>query len=307
MFRDEINRRRWTRVLMIALIAAFLCMTLSGCITTSDGTRVNIFILLVVRPFAWLLRKLYDLLGSYGWAIIVFQLITKVLLLPLSIKGKKGMMETQRLQPKLKELENRYKNDKQKYQEEMTKLYKAEGVSPMGGCLPTLLTLPIMLGLYWPISQPLTYLMNLTAGEIEQIRQVLQLTETARGSELTLAQMMYENFDLVRGISDKIIRMDFTFLGINLGAVPNWKVIDLLFLVPIVSALTSFGLSKLTSWLQFKSTGSMPEGQNSTMTYLMPLISGWIGFTLPAGLGIYWIASNITAAAQEFFLYFYFE
>jgi len=119
--------------------------------------------------------------------------------------------------------------------------------------------------------------------------------------------MMYENFDLVRGISDKIIRMDFTFLGINLGAVPNWKVIDLLFLVPIVSALTSFGLSKLTSWLQFKSTGSMPEGQNSTMTYLMPLISGWIGFTLPAGLGIYWIASNITAAAQEFFLYFYFE
>lgn len=296
-----------SRLLVIAVLAVFIALTLTGCITTSDGTKVNIFILLIVRPFAWALRKIYDLIGSYGWSIIIFQLLAKILVLPLSIKGKKGMMESQRIQPKLKELENRYKNDKAKYQEEMSKLYQSEGISPMAGCLPTLLTFPIMIGLYWPISQPLTYLMNLTAAQIETIKTTLQYAANVHVSEMTLAQQVFENFDLVKGISSNIIRMDFTFLGMNLGQIPDWKVVNLLFLIPIISGVTSFALTKLTNWLQFKGTGTMPQGQNSTMMYMMPLVSVWFGFTLPAGLGLYWIASNITAAAQEYFMYMYFE
>ncbi|MEA4822947.1 MAG: YidC/Oxa1 family membrane protein insertase [Clostridiaceae bacterium] len=296
-----------SRLLVIAVLTVFLALTLTGCITTSDGTQVNIFTLLIVRPFAWILRKIYDLIGSYGWSIIIFQLLAKALVLPLSIKGKKGMMETQRIQPKLKELENRYKNDKAKYQEEMSKLYQSEGISPMSGCLPTLLTFPIMIGLYWPISQPLTYLMNLTAAQIETIKTTLQYAANTHVSEMTLAQQVFENFDLVKAISPNIIRMDFTFLGMNLGLIPDWKVINLLFLIPIISGLTSFALTKLTNMLQFKSTGTMPQGQNSTMMYMMPLVSVWFGFTLPAGLGLYWIASNVTAAAQEYFMYMYFE
>ena len=165
-----------------------------------------------------------------------------------------------------------------------------------------------MIGLYWPISQPLTYLMNLTADEITKIRDILGLADTIRGSELTVAQAMYENFDLIKNISPNIIRMDFTFLGCNLGAVPNWREpMTLLFLIPIISGLTSYLLTLLTNHLQFKSTGTMPQGQNSTMMYMMPLVSVWFGFTLPAGLGVYWIASNITQALQELFLHYYFE
>ncbi len=305
---SRITRSRTTRILLIAAMAAFLCLNLTGCVTMSDGTRVNIFVLLIVRPCAWILRRIYDLIGSYGWSIILFQLLAKIVLLPMSIKSKKGMMETQRLQPKLQELEKRYKNDKEKYQQEMAKLYQAEGVSPMAGCLPMLLTFPIMIGLYWPISQPLTYLMNLTADQISQIRDILQLTTTTHQSEISVAQAMFENFDLIKGVSSNIIRMDFTFLGMNLGEVPSWRnPTSLLFLIPVLSGLTSFGLTKLTNWLQYKSTGNMPEGQDGTMMLMMPLMSVWFGFTLPAGLGVYWIASNITAALQEVFLYVYFE
>ena len=308
MFQTERTRTRASRLLVIAALAASLCLFLSGCVTMADGTRVNIFILLIVRPFGWILRKIYDVIGSYGWSIIIFQLLAKLLLLPLSIKGKKGMMDMQRIQPKLQELEKRYKNDQQKYQQEMAKLYKAEGVSPMSGCLPTLLTFPFMIGLYWPISQPLTYLMNLTADEIAKIRDILGLADGLRGSELTVAQAMYENFELIKDVSPNIIRMDFTFLGCNLGAVPDWKQpLTLLFLIPIISGVTSYLLTQLTNHLQYKSTGSMPQGQNSTMMYMMPLVSVWFGFTLPAGLGVYWIASNITQALQEVFLHFYFE
>jgi len=308
MFRKDHSRKRSTQILVIAAIACMMALTLTGCITTSDGTRVNIFILLIVKPFAWILRKIYELIGSYGWSIIIFQLLAKIVLLPLSIKGKKGMVDTQRIQPKVQELEKRYKNDKNKYSEELSKLYKEEGVSPMSGCLPTLITLPIMLGLYWPISQPLTYLMNLTADQISKIKEVLQLTATGNMSEMTVAQAIFENFDKVSHLSENLMKIDFTFLGMNLGAVPSWKPpFTFLILIPILSGLTSFGMSKLTTYLQFKSTGTMPQGQNSTMMYMMPLISVWFAFTLPAGLGLYWIASNITAAAQEYFLYLYFE
>jgi len=308
MFREDRSRKRLTQILVIVALVCLMACTLTGCITTSDGTRVNIFTLLIVKPFAWILRKIYEFTGSYGWSIIIFQLLAKIVILPLSIKGKKGMMDTQRIQPKVQELEKRYKNDKNKYSEELSKLYKEEGVSPMSGCLPTLITLPIMLGLYWPISQPLTYLMNLTKDQIAQIKEVLQLTTTGNMSEMTVAQAIFENFDKVSHISDNLMKIDFTFLGMNLGAVPSWKPpFTILILIPILSGLTAFGLSKLTTYLQFKSTGTMPQGQNGTMMYMMPLISVWFAFTLPAGLGLYWIASNITSAAQEYFLYLYFE
>ena len=308
MFHAEHIRTRTSRLLVIAVLAAFLCITLTGCVTMADGTRVNIFILLIVRPFGWILRKIYDVIGSYGWSIIIFQIFAKILMLPLSIKSKKGMMDMQRIQPKIQELEQRYKNDQQKYQQEMAKLYQSEGVSPMSGCLPSLATFPFLIGLYWPISQPLTYLMNLTADEITKIREILGMAEGIRGSELTVAQAMYENFELIRDVSPNIVRMDFNFLGINLGAVPNWREpLTLLFLVPILSGVTSYLLTLLTNHLQYKSTGTMPSGQNSTMMYMMPLISVWWGFSLPAGLGIYWIASNITQGLQEVFLHYLFE
>jgi len=296
-----------SRVAILVAMTVLMAMTLSGCVTTADGTTSNIFILLIVRPFGYILRWIYDIVGSYGWAIIIFQILTKILMLPLQVKSKKGMRAQAKLQPKIQELEKRYKNDKNKYQEELSKLYSKEGVNPMAGCLPMLITLPILMGLYWPISQPLTYLMHLTAAQIEQIKEALGVAVNGHVSEITLAQQIYENFDAVKHISDNIIRMDFNFLGVNLGATPEWKSLSIIFLFPIISAVTSFLLTKLTGWLQFKSTGVMPDSQNGMMNFMMPLMSLWIGFSMPAGLTLYWIAGNLTSMVQEYGMHLYME
>ncbi len=300
-------RSRAGRILTVCALASLICLTLTGCITTADGTTTNVFVLLIVRPFAYILRTIYHLIGSYGWSIILFQLLAKLLLLPLSIKSKKGTNDMQRLQPKMQELEKRYKNDKAKYQEELQKLYKAEGASPLGGCLPSLATLPVMFGLYWPISQPLTYLMSLTAAQIVQIKEILGFATTGAVSEIAVAQAMFVNFAKISHISANIIPIDFTFLGMNLGAIPNWRVFNLLFLIPIISGATSLAMTKIMATLQYRSTGTMPASQNATMTYMMPLVSVWFGFTLPAGLGVYWIAGNVLSIAQEYYLFYLFE
>ena len=303
------------RVVVVLALALLICMLLTSCFADRNGETTNIFIVVLVRPFAYILRWIYDWCNSFGWALILFTLLTRLVLLPLNIKSKKGMAAMQALQPKLKELEKKYQNDKQKYQEEVAKLYKKEGVSPMGGCLPTLLTLPIMFALYWPISQPLKYLMNLSAAQIAAVRDQLILIGakvngvlvSATSSEMTLVQAIHDNFEAVSSISENIFPMNLMFLGINLGAVPSYAKFYVLLVLPFISAGTSFLLSKITTWLQERSTGVQNSQQNGMMTWMMPLISLWIGFSLPAGLTVYWIASNLVAMAQEVFTTYYIQ
>ena len=308
-------RSRGRRVVLLLLLALCMCLVLTSCYTDANGERTNVFIAVLVRPFAFILRWIYDWCQSFGWSIILFTLLTRLVLLPLNIKSKKGMAAMQALQPKQKELEKRYKNDQQKYQEEVAKLYKKEGVSPMSGCLPTLLTLPIMFALYWPISQPLKYLMRLTAAQVTAVREQLILVGaqvngvlvSSTSSEMTLVQAIHDNFEAVRGISDNIFQMNLDFLGMNLGAVPSFTTFNLLFFLPIVSAATSFLLSRVTTWLQERTTGTVSEAaqQSKMMMWMMPLISLWIGFSLPAGLTLYWIVGNILGILQEFFITYY--
>lgn len=299
------SRSARRRVLIVCALAVCLCLFMTSCVTTSSGTKINLFTLIFCWPFAYALRWLYDMIGSYGWSIILLQVIVKIVLLPLNIKSKKATMGMQKIQPQVKALEAKYKDDKNKYTEEVSKLYQKEGVSPTAGCLPTLITFPILIGLYWPISQPLTYLMRLSADEIAKVKDILGLVQAK--SEITVAQGVFENFDKVSSISEKLIRMDFNFLGMNLGATPSYRVFNLLFLLPIISALTALGMSLLSQWTQKKQTGVAMEGNNKTMLYMMPIMSLWIGFTLPAGLCVYWIAGSVTGILQELFMYWYFQ
>ena len=121
-------------------------------------------------PFAWLLRQLYTLTGSYGMALILFTLVVKLVLLPFQLKSKKSMIRMNRFQPVMKELQARYANNPTKYNEEIQKLYREEGISPMGGCLWSFLPLPIMIALYSIIRMPLSRFMMLSEEVITEIR-----------------------------------------------------------------------------------------------------------------------------------------
>ncbi len=251
----------------------------------------------------------YNLVGSYGVAIIIFTIIAKLIMLPFQMKSKKSMLEMNRLQPKLKELEKKYKNDKERYSQEVSKLYKNEGVSMFGGCLPLLITLPIMIGLYSVVRQPLTHIFQISSEQIAQMAEALRaagvtagITGAAEKSaymlEIGVASHLKEYGEIITNIAPKLAEVDFSFLGIDLAAIPNFKYITPMWVIPILSGLTAW----LSNWLLRRSQPvreDAPAQNMGMMNVLMPFMSVYIAFVVPAGLGLYWIISNILTTVQE--------
>ncbi len=254
--------------------------------------------------FGYVLRFIYDLIQNYGLAIVVFTIFTKVLMYPLQLQSKKSSRQMQKLQPKQAELQKKYANNKQKYQEELSKLYQEEKVNPAGSCLPLLITLPIMLGLYSVIRQPLTYLMNVDSATIETLLGMYNvgienpLLITDPNVEITLAQYVTENFANVSSLSANLLAIDFNFLGFNLSAQPTFTAISILWLIPIISGATSF----FSMWFMQKAQGMSMEGQPAAMRSMMlvsPLMSAYFGFIFPVGVSLYWITGNVCTILQD--------
>lgn len=277
----------------------------------------NVFNLLITRPFAFILLNIYYFTKSYGLSIIIFSIIAKVILFPLALKTKKSTLATARLQPKMAELQKKYKTNKQKYNEEVQKLYSEEKVNPLSGCLPTLITLPIMFGLYYVITKPLTYLMNQSAASIKSIATTLSglITDPAvklslanMGSgkkpiiEINIAQNLNAHIDQLKNSFTGLFKMDFSFLGMDLSKTPKTSIVDGLLLLVVISGLTAF----LSSWLMQKwnpmNANMDPNTKNTTkmMMYTMPMVSVFIGFSIPAGVTVYWIMNNLLTIGQEY-------
>ncbi len=276
---------------------------------------------LIAKPFGLLLLWLYNLVGNYGIAIFLFALVVKLIMLPFQMKTKKSMMRMAALNPQLQELQKRHEGNPKKLQEETAKLYKEEKVNPMSGCLWSLIPYPILLALYRAIRMPLTTMMGVPedllaeGGTILSKLNELGFTATGKGTtylQLQQSEFISQHFSEFAGLSDKLVNINYNFLGLNMGSTPKllfwqdgltWLSIGL-FLIPIVSALLS--------WLQMKisqKTNPAPATQNAqqatsmkTMNLMMPLISLWIGFSMPAALGMYWIFTSALAIVQELVL-----
>ena len=264
---------------------------------------------IIATPFGYIMRFIYELVGNYGVSIFLFALLAKLIMLPLQIKSKRSMIDMQRIQPKMLELQKKYGKDRQKYAEKVQELYDNEGISMSAGCLPQLIILPIMLGLYYVIQQPLTYFMQLTADEINAIAETLNYTMQANDytAQIGLAGVMHQHFDQIAGISDKIMQVDFNFLGINLAATPSFGDFSILWIIPILSALTAFLSSFVTQRLNKKASGGsvqnpQTQSMNGMMYIMVPALSLYFGFILPAGLGVYWISNNLLMMVQEVIL-----
>src|SRR5919109_4705043 len=111
----------------------------------------------LLDAIGWLLAWIYDVVGNFGIAIIILTILFRIVLLPLGIKQIKAMQATQALQPKIKEIQKKYKGNRQKIQEQQMKLYQEYGVNPLGGCLPVLLQFPILIAMYSVIRAPIPY------------------------------------------------------------------------------------------------------------------------------------------------------
>jgi len=262
---------------------------------------------IICYPFGAVLRFIYQFVGSYGLAIILFTILTKLVILPFTLKSKRGMADMQRLQPKLKALEKQYAStNRAKYQEEVAKLYQQENISPMGSCLPTFITLPIMIGLYYVIQRPLSFIMGLSGDEIATLatRLGIAIPESAQQfqlMEIQIASEAFHHFPEVSSISDKLLPIDFNFLGLNLAQTPQWNAISWLWIIPVLSGVTALLMNKLMTKMTAKISGGPPQGGNqmAIMNAMMPVMSIWFGFILPAGVGLYWITSNLVMGVQE--------
>ena len=292
---------------------------------------------IVTVPFGWLLGQLYHLLDNYGLAMIVFAVIVQLVLLPITMKSKKSMMKMSRLQPKMQEIQRKYANDQQKQNEAMQQLQKEEGATMgCGGCLWSFVPMLILLPLFTVIRQPMVYILGESAENVEQIIKIVkELEPSLFGSnnyydQVTAAQAISKYATQIAaaipGISaDTLAGINFDFLGgINLGAIPsfnvfkwevwNWATIGA-FLIPVVSAgsqvLQMFLSQKANDsvitndkGVQDKETAekSQTAQQSKMMMWMMPLMSLWIGFTVPAALSLYWFVGGVVRMVEDHIL-----
>ena len=270
---------------------------------------------IILTPFAKLLLLFYNMTNSYGIALLLFALVVRIVLFPLFLKGRKSMMAMSGLADQQKFIQQKYGRDRERYSIELQKLYEKEGVKPSGGCLWSMLPLAVLIPLYGIVRKPLTNLLGMTKDQFNAVSnllygEVLDI-DTA---QLGMAQDVFTNYDrIVTSIPELagMPQVDFTFLGMNLADTPHlmfWQQENVLlafglWMIPVISAALSVFSMVLNNKINAYVTGSEKKSNDPTqrsMMIMMPLMSLWICFTLPAALGLYWIYSSLSAMLSEF-------
>ena len=284
---------------------------------------------IITWPFAKLMVWFYNLTHNYGIALIVFALAVNLIMTPFMAKSKKSMMRQTRLQPKIQELQKRHEGNPQKLNAEMQKLYREEGVNPMSGCLWSLIPFPILIALYSVVRQPLTRMMFVAKDFVTVLQDYfvekgLYALVSGRANayaEIELTKLSHANWSsIVTDLADKwdphMLDIDFSFLGLNLGDQPNWHFWEFLspgaftwtalglFLIPFISAGLSWASMKISTKINPTPAGQDAQSQAtmSTMNLMMPLMSIWICFVMPAAMGIYWIANSVFGIIRDYVL-----
>ena len=282
---------------------------------------------LVTIPFGWLLGQLYQLTHNYGIAMIIFGVLVQLILLPITAKSKKSMMKMSRITPKVQDIQARYAADQQKQNEMIQKLYQEEGVSMGGGCLWSFVPLLILFPLFTVIREPITYIL----GESAEVTAQIIATVKGLAPDLFSSNAYYDQVVAASAISqyatqisaaipgisaETLAGINFDFFGINLGSIPQFNIFSStwawdwahigLFLIPIVSAISQVA----QMWISQKTNDSVVTNEkgvqdkemaaasqtaqtNKMMMWMMPIMSLWIGFTVSAGLSVYWFIGGV--------------
>ncbi|MBD5099594.1 MAG: YidC/Oxa1 family membrane protein insertase [Clostridiales bacterium] len=272
---------------------------------------------ILMTPFSLLLKLFCEVFNSYGIALILFTVVIKIILFPLNLKGKKSMIKMNVVNEQIKEIQKRCGNDKERYNQEVQKFYTENNVNPMGGCGWSMIPLFILWPLYAIIRRPLKYMMSLTEQATAAVATALGMTDfTVAGSnELILSSMLNaENMETARaaataaGVSAAgMFVINFNFFGIDLSQVPQlkfweggitWESLGL-FLLPVISAGLSVVTMLVTQRTNQMNKDQAPPKMNLSLILMGPVMSLWIGFALPAGMCIYWIANSVLGMVQE--------
>lgn len=271
--------------------------------------------------FGYILYAAFFLVQNFGVAIIIFTLIFKIILFPSSVKQQKSMAANSKMQKKQQELKEKYGNDKQKYNEEVQKLYNKEGASPFGGCLTSLLPMFVMLGIYRAVARPISNVLHIAADKVDEILKVanqfpgVSINSQAYYSQIDVLRLFNNQYtfpvmqeklsSVITGEEiDRIHNLSggFNIFGFDLLSTPRTEgFLSVAMIIPVLCLLTSVG----TQLYMMKKQGSM-TGQQGCMKYMLlalPLFTAYIAYTVPCAVGFYWIFSNIIGFVQSLIMY----
>lgn len=264
-------------------------------------------------PFGYLIGFFYNYMGgNYILSLLLMTLCVKLLLLPFQIKQQNAMAKSQRLQPKIRKIKEKYGNNQRKMQEEMNALYAQEGYGSMtGGCSTMLIQLPVMMGVYSVNYKLLSYVLRIPTDIIAKLTTAVKAVEGLSKTELTDYRMeltIISNWDKIdkTGIDGAIVdKIDtfidkFTLFGVPLELTPNVKMgMTLLWLIPILTGITSLMMAVYSFVKQKKNNPEMAKNPSmGCMTFMSPAMSIWFSFMFPASVGVYIIMSSVLSFVQ---------
>ena len=276
--------------------------------------------------FGYLLNFINNFVGNYGLAIILFTVIIKILMLPLSIKQQKTMKKSAKIQEQVKILQFKYKNDPEKLNREMMDLYKKENMSPFSGCLSTIVQFILLISIFYMVRFPLTYMEKIDKNQIDTYVQQM------KDDGMAVSQA-YSEIDIVREINylkDKFpedenlnkINLNMQFFGLDLGKIPQQNLGDwTVYIIPILYIISTFISMRITTAMQDKTkskddvidiTEKKEEEKNEMedamaqsnkmMSWMMPIMSVSISLVAPLGLALYWLVNNILMIGERLIL-----
>ena len=282
----------------------------------------------IANLFGYLLNFLYNLFNNYGIAIIVFTILLRIILIPITVSQQKSMKKNAKVQEKMKEIQKKYKNNPEKLNQETIELYKREKVSPFSGCLSSIIQIILIISVFWLVSKPLTYMKKVDSNKVNEYIEQIK-TEEGKTSAYPEIQVIQ-----TKSAEDSEVAINMDFLGLDLSKVPNQNLKDItVYIIPVLYVITSFVSIKMTNNMQdkakekkkadkekkaaenkendeekaliseeeAKSEEAMEAMQDMTksMNYMIPIMSITIAFIAPLGLALYWLVSNIAMIIEK--------
>ncbi len=279
--------------------------------------------------FGYLLNFINNFVGNYGLAIILFTVLIKIIMLPLSIKQQRTMKKSTELNEKIKVLQFKYKNDPEKLNREMMDLYKKENMSPFSGCLSTIIQFILLISIFYMVRCPLTYMEKIDKTQIESYVQQLK-------DDGMPVNQAYSEIDIIREVNylkEKFpedenlekINLNMNFCGLDLSKIPQQNLGDwTVYIIPVLYIISTFISMRITTSMQNKdkkkddviditeNKGEKEEERNEMedamaqsnkmMSWMMPIMSVSISLVAPLGLALYWLVNNILMIGERLVL-----
>lgn len=267
----------------------------------------------ISQLFGYLLNALYTVFNNYGIAIIIFSIILRIILIPITVKQQKSMKKSAELQEEMKEIQRKYKNNPEKLNQETIDLYKREKLSPFAGCFSSIIQLIIILAVFWLVSEPLTYMKKIDESIINDYKTELQQEN---------GQTTYTEIAIINkyGAQDERVHLNMNFLGLDLSKVPSSNLNDwTVYVIPLLYVISSVVSIKITNNFNNKKKNKQKvitdgkevelkeepseleamEAMNKNMMYMLPIMSVFIAFIAPLGLALYWFISNVLMIIEK--------